>query len=117
MDRVKFVEDTVNMLNAQGCFAISGSSCVYKTEDGKKCAFGLHIPDALYDPRMEGRRAVAVLCDYPDVKAALEAKYGFLSDDMTFANKVQRRLHDEPARNNYRLLTLAQAKCSLFETI
>lgn len=31
------------------------STCRYRTSDGKKCAIGRHIPDNMYDSRLEGQ--------------------------------------------------------------
>lgn len=31
-----------------------GPACMYRTDDGKKCAFGHLIPDELYTPKFEG---------------------------------------------------------------
>lgn len=33
-----------------------GSSSVYRTEDGLKCAIGCHIPDDLYEPWIDEKR-------------------------------------------------------------
>jgi len=32
----------------------NGDRCMYLSEEGNKCAFGLLIPDELYDPSFEG---------------------------------------------------------------
>lgn len=43
--------------------AKNGTICQYKTEDGKKCAVGLFIPDEVYHIDMESR-AVINLMEY-----------------------------------------------------
>lgn len=36
-------------------------SCLYRDGDGNKCAFGLFIPDELYDPKWEGKPAGRII--------------------------------------------------------
>lgn len=36
-------------------------SCLYRTEEGTGCAIGCQIPDALYDPRLEGKNALTLV--------------------------------------------------------
>jgi len=52
------------------------SRCVFRTEDGKKCAIGCLIPDDQYDPKMDadyGTDFPKVL-DYLDKKSPLREK-------------------------------------------
>lgn len=39
----------------------TGAQCMYRTPDGKKCAIGVLIPDADYDPAMEGLPVLQLL--------------------------------------------------------
>lgn len=41
-------------LLAQGGRAMDGTSCVYRSSTGRKCAVGCLIADEAYDPRIEG---------------------------------------------------------------
>ena len=47
-------DQCVAHLRRQKVPAIEGAKCLYRTTDGKKCAAGYFIPDAEYDPVMEG---------------------------------------------------------------
>lgn len=56
--------DTVaRHLFAQGRLALRDfggeEGCVYRGDDGCKCAVGILIPDELYDPKMEGHSAAS----------------------------------------------------------
>lgn len=44
-------------------YDVSSASCVYRTEDGRKCAVGCLIPDTKYDPRFEGEGLLELLHD------------------------------------------------------
>ncbi len=41
--------------------------CAYRTPDGNKCAIGCLIPDELYEKDMEGKIAVALIRDNPQL--------------------------------------------------
>lgn len=60
--------------------------CRYRTEDGRKCAIGRHIPDEKYDPIMEGRSA-----SHEGILCLLPTEISSLGD--VFLNRVQ-GLHD-----------------------
>lgn len=106
-DRLQFLRDTLAKLIEQGskCGVVSpndlGFACKYRM-GGKKCAFGFHIPDELYQARMENMRAANVLMNFPEVQKHLEAQYGrmYLGEshqwaaDALFVNSVQGELHD-----------------------
>lgn len=121
MNRMKFVEDTVTMLQEQGCYSTNGATCMYKTPDDRKCAIGLHIPDEIYDPDMEGMGVLTLFVKFPEVKAHLSSKYGefndhnnnIYQDDKSFLLKVQRHLHDNRSglrTSIYPIVTLQEAK-------
>jgi hypothetical protein len=54
-------------LLAQGQGAMVRGNCVYRCEDGRKCAVGHLIPDALYSDRMEGNNVDSVY--FPAIRA------------------------------------------------
>lgn len=62
----------------------AGTSCRYKTEDGKKCAVGKYIPDELYDPSFEGNGIDYV---YETIRKSLPV------DDYDFWDQLQ-FMHD-----------------------
>ena len=48
-------------------------TCRYRTKDGRKCAFGLLIPDEKYSPNMEGQAAnVDLFYSFPDCFTPVE---------------------------------------------
>ena len=42
-------------------------NCLYRAEDGRKCAVGMFIPDELYTVEMEGLSSSAVLREHPEL--------------------------------------------------
>lgn len=62
MDRQKTYDVTKAHLLQQGLRALRPAGCAYRAPDGTRCAVGVHIPDALYHPEMEGH-SVRTLCD------------------------------------------------------
>lgn len=40
-------------------------SCMYHNKEGLKCAVGIHIPDEVYDPAMEGESVNTILRKFP----------------------------------------------------
>lgn len=54
-----------NGLKSQGFLPASdGSKCLYRSKDGKKCAFGHLLDDATYRPEMENSLATTVIREY-----------------------------------------------------
>jgi hypothetical protein len=82
------------------------ASCVYRGDDGLKCAIGVLIPDELYTPSMEGKQATVLIQTNPKLYAHLEIKNFF--DDTNFLMELQ-QLHDEkdPVTWVYELKLLA----------
>lgn len=39
--------------------------CLYRGDNGLRCAVGCLIPDDVYDPVMEGSPAVELICNFP----------------------------------------------------
>lgn len=81
------VFDTVlNGIRAQGKASISADSnyCMYRSEDGCKCAAGLLIPDNLYDPTMENKSIPKVIEDFPDL--AFLKEHSALLDALQYAH-------------------------------
>ena len=78
-------------LRAQGKPAVARldmiDKCLYRTDDGLKCALGALIPDELYQPGFE-------LADTSEVLDQLALKD---QDHRNFLTAAQNRLHDEPA--------------------
>jgi hypothetical protein len=58
-------------LRQQGVRAVgtcnAGPTCAYRGQNGTKCAVGVLLPDALYDPRMEGFDIEMLYEDFPKV--------------------------------------------------
>lgn len=55
MTRQEIFDKVARHLLTQGQRAeTEGGDCVYRAEDGTKCAVGCLIPDELYDPEFEG---------------------------------------------------------------
>lgn len=62
--------------------------CVYRADDGGKCAAGILIPDEEYHPDMEGKNFVSVCNDYTYMK------YKFNYDQVWLIRRLQ-NLHDD----------------------
>lgn len=71
MDRQAVYNTVRDHLMKQGRRALNGITCAYRGEAGRTCAVGCLIPDALYDPTMEGHGAVSVLDRSPELVAHL----------------------------------------------
>jgi len=69
MDKQTAFDTVAEGLIAQGvaCVAPDGS-CLYRNDLGHKCAMGLLIPDANYEPGMEGMDAEGVVHRYPGLE-------------------------------------------------
>lgn len=66
-----------------------GEECVYRSEDGNKCAIGCLIPDELYNPSFENLGVVA-LCERSEVIRTLFKEVSIdMLRDLQFA-------HDSP---------------------
>lgn len=70
-------------------------TCVYRHDNGARCAFGAIIPDDLYSPKMEGTSAFTLLREYP----ALQTRLGIdlATDDDSFIQGLQ-NAHDDAAK-------------------
>ena len=55
--QLDFLEDTVKYYSEDTSrrAVTIGGSCYYRTDDGRKCAIGRHIPDELYDVSIENK--------------------------------------------------------------
>jgi len=61
--QLDFLEDTVKYYSedtSRRAVTISGS-CFYRTDDGRKCAIGRHIPDELYDVSIENKGICSII--------------------------------------------------------
>lgn len=85
--------------------AADGSMCLYRAPDGKKCAFGVLIPDELYDPILEnttvdhifgriGNPRVSNSVKYEEVTVKIREHIGPIdSEEIEFLRKLQ-QIHD-----------------------
>lgn len=48
-----------------------GLRCMYRTDDGRRCAFGVLLPDELYKIAMEGKSPAYLVREYPELGRAL----------------------------------------------
>lgn len=91
--------------------------CVYRAPDGKKCAFGVLIPDTHYDPCLEGSGVLRLLGDpprefSPEVWTRVEAlreyfdsyEYGATLNERTLEMLVMlQRVHDGRPTKEWRI--------------
>lgn len=57
------------------------SCCMYRGDNGAKCAVGHLIPDSLYDPEMERKDVWTLYDTHPEMKKVVPLKHvGMLSD-------------------------------------
>lgn len=92
----QLIVDSLDMLIQQGKRSSRDGECAYRGEDGAKCAIGFHIPDELYDVRMEGFEFYALARWSPNVLKFLMDKYKFEGDQEEFktACSALQGLHD-----------------------
>lgn len=71
MTRQELFDETARFLFTQGGPSLSGSGgiCSYRGQDGRKCAVGFWIPDAVYLPSIEGK---GICMDGTRITAELE---------------------------------------------
>jgi hypothetical protein len=71
MNNQEFFTITVNHLRKQGvCHELKQGNC-YRNKAGKSCAIGVHIPDSVYLPKMEGTDVLGLMQDYKGTIAPL----------------------------------------------
>lgn len=91
--RQKHFNTVAEHLLKQNAKAFAAFRCAYRTPDGKKCAFGVLIPDELYSNKLEGR-IVSMDCHiFGPIFTHLKADAGSW-DDVRFFRKLQ-CIHDE----------------------
>lgn len=61
--------------------------CAYRSPEGLKCAAGVHIPDALYEPTMESRSVTFITSEYAGLRDY------FPAEDLALATELQ-HAHD-----------------------
>jgi hypothetical protein len=102
LDYQKTFDAVLAHLRKQGKRAIDGESCMYRTEDGLKCAIGCLIPDDKYDPKMDEFnytvRNVLILQSIPGIGDFDSAEN---SEEIDFLYELQRQLHDDLWDKNY----------------
>lgn len=65
MTNLDIVRTSILAIIKQGGPSFNVDLCMYRTEDGKKCAAGVFIPDDAYDPKMEGEPWYYVVEKFP----------------------------------------------------
>lgn len=73
----------------QGCPAMNGNTCAYRTTKGLKCGIGALIPDDVYEKRIEGM----TVCDLEE-SFLKKCRLPIADDDMFFLGKIQ-SCHDQ----------------------
>lgn len=81
----EFYNKTVSHLRKQGCRSEANKGCAYRGPEGTMCAAGVHIPDELYDPEMEGATLDLLLVHFPQLEECFP--------DFELAFELQ-RIHD-----------------------
>lgn len=77
----------------------SESKCAYRGNNNTRCAIGAVLPDLLYDPRMEGKDALALLHNYPKVEEHFKYVTNSLLWDMQAAHDETAELWNRPSKN------------------
>lgn len=67
--------------------------CVYRADNGDRCAFGILLPDNLYTPKMEGVSAASLCEEYPAIRQHLFGIEYTPGQDGNFVNALQ-HVHD-----------------------
>ena len=84
MNNQEFFDKTMEHLRKQGVSSARGASCLYRGPEGTRCAIGFHIPDDMYNLRMEGAGVSNLLQNYPELKSLFESVTpGLLSEMQT----------------------------------
>lgn len=68
-------DQIVAHLRTQGCKAIVGAACMYRGNNGTKCAAGCLIADEEYQYKMEGHPLIDILSMAPGFKAKYDQHY------------------------------------------
>lgn len=88
-------------------------TCLYRTDDGRKCALGCLIPDDLYDPAFEGEGSWTLLGEHDtlhsqntidpetgeDIGIPLDKLHEYFSKVDADFIKLAQSLHDDSAHN------------------
>lgn len=85
MKKQEIYNTVTEHLLAQGERSIEDGVCVYRNQDGLKCAAGVLIPDHLYDCELEGNSA-----EYLDVWKEI----GYSEDEVALIVDLQ-YIHDQ----------------------
>lgn len=99
VDNQTFFDATIRHLVSQGKQAMMKGSipfCAYRLNVDAtmlKCAAGVHIPDNLYSPDMEGGSINKVLCEHPELEPFFPIIVKELLDSDNLPTKLQ-HLHD-----------------------
>lgn len=88
MTRQEIFDKVAAHLIKQGCKSMNTEHrCLYRGQDGARCAVGIFIPDDAYKPEMEGLTAAQMSSTFPDALPAA------LRQDIMFLSELQ-RAHD-----------------------
>jgi hypothetical protein len=102
LDRQWAFDTALNGLRAQGRRSVgpNGVTCLYRGLDNTKCGVGFLIPDERYTKALdEGEDAGAA--DLPIVQEAV-CPGGMSDDDGEFLYRLQRELHDDHSKGDFR---------------
>jgi len=90
MNNQEAFDTAVSFLFKQGCVSQDSlGMCLYRTKDGKKCAVGALIPDALYSPRIEGYTVHRLIDEYPGIyNLFIDVDYNLLRHMQSIHDKV-----------------------------
>lgn len=92
MEAQEIFDKIMAHLRAQNARAADVSGCLYRTDDGLKCAMGCLIPDKLYNHTMEGKGVSSLIVDHPEL-----FKYLGIEDHAStyFLLRDMQSLHDD----------------------
>lgn len=92
MDRQSLFEKAALGLLAQNRRCVSNGLCLYRDDNGNKCAIGHLIPDNLYSEDMECGSATSLVKDHEEVANHLGVDD---DDDILFLDTMQTVIHDD----------------------
>lgn len=95
-EKIKVIDKVIRHFKRQRVAGTNGEGdCVYRADNGNRCAVGCLIPKRMYDPEMDAG-LVQVDHNGPVQRALRRLGYILCNSDVTFLRDLQ-RLHDENA--------------------
>lgn len=79
MNEQEIFDTVLDHLAKQKKRSVQGSSCVYRSQTGLKCAVGCLIPDELYVPTMENETVGTLLAEFPALPEWMRKHRGLLT--------------------------------------